>query len=65
MNTYTKYCPNVFVAKCTEPQKSTACKQVLYLMDEGFTYSEALESALDNNKDVDKINLEIELNKYI
>lgn len=50
-----------------ESKKSPAAKMVLQLMDseEDANYQEALKKALAKFKDVDKAELEKELNKYI
>ncbi len=45
--------------------KSSECSEVLQLMDQDFSYSEALQTVLKNNPTTDKVQLENELNNYI
>jgi hypothetical protein len=45
--------------------KSNECKQVLQLMDNDFSYQDALAKVLNKNRNIDKKELEIELNNYI
>ena len=45
--------------------KSIEASKVLQLMDEDFSYCEALKMVLESNTSINKKNLEIELNKYI
>lgn len=45
--------------------KSIACSKVLKLMDKDWSYSEALQQTLSEDKSLSKKNLETELNFYI
>ena len=45
--------------------KSPQAKKVLQLMDQDFTYCEALQTVLKENPETEKKQLETELNKYI
>ena len=45
--------------------KSKAASRVLSLMDEDYSYQEALKISLRENKGVGKRTLEKELNKYV
>ena len=45
--------------------KSKAASRVLRLMDEDYSYQEALRISLRENKGVGKRTLEKELNKYV
>lgn len=45
--------------------KSRECKQVLRLMDEDYSYQEALQIVLSENPNRDKQDLEKELEQYI
>ena len=45
--------------------KSDSCKKVLKLMDENSSYCEALKNVLLGNKEVNKKDLETELNIFI
>ena len=49
----------------TYMEKSTPCKQVLMLMDKDYEYQEALRIILDLHPDINKKDLEKELDKYI
>ena len=46
-------------------KKSKAASRVLKLMDEDYSYQEALRISLRENKGVGKRSLEKELNRYI
>lgn len=46
-------------------QKSTACSMVLMFMDADIPYTEALETVLNDNPELNKEDLENELNLYI
>jgi len=46
-------------------KKSKAASRVLRLMDEDYSYQEALRISLRENKGVGKRSLEKELNRYI
>jgi antirestriction protein ArdC len=45
--------------------KSVEASKVLKLMDDDYSYQDALKLVLSNNKNIDKTKLEKELNKYI
>lgn len=46
-------------------KKSIYASMVLKLMDDDYSYTDALNKVLSNNKDVNKSELEKELDKYI
>lgn len=46
-------------------KKSSFCSEVLQLMDEDLTYCEALKVVLKKNPNLNKLELEEELNFYI
>ncbi len=45
--------------------KSNSASKVLQLMDEDFSYKNALDSVLKSDETINKKNLEIELNNFI
>ena len=45
--------------------KSKECSEVLQMMDNDFSYCEALNTVLNSNNELSKEKLEIELDKYI
>ena len=49
----------------TRKKKSNACKKVLRLMDEDYTYTEALKKTLSEDMRLSKRKLERELSHYI
>lgn len=46
-------------------KKSVACSKVLQLMDQDYSYQKALKEVLKNDKRLNKVKLEVELDKYI
>ena len=56
---------NVLIGAIKPNKKSIAASLVLKLMDQDYSYQEALKIALRENKGVGKRTLEKELNKYI
>ena len=57
---------NVMIGGIKSPvNKSKAASRVLKLMDEDYSYQQALKIALKENKGVGKRTLEKELNRYI
>ena len=46
-------------------KKSKACSKVLQLMDDDYSYEQALKKVLSENKGLNKKRLETELNNYI
>jgi hypothetical protein len=51
--------------KAKDDKKSVHASMVLKLMDDDYSYTDALNKVLSNNKDVNKSELEKELDKYI
>ena len=51
--------------KSIEILKTVQCSKVLQLMDNNFTYCQALKNVLSENKEVKKKDLETELNIFI
>ena len=47
------------------PVKSEACSGVLRLMDQDFSYMQAVENILSQNPEIDREELEKELDKYV
>ena len=56
---------HVLIGAIKPNKKSIAASLVLKLMDQDYSYQEALKIALRENKGVGKRTLEKELNKYI
>jgi DNA-directed RNA polymerase subunit L len=56
---------NVMIGAIKPYKKSKAASRVLRLMDEDYSYQEALRIALRENKGVGKRSLEKELDRYI
>jgi len=56
---------NVMIGAIKPNKKSKAASRVLRLMDEDYSYQEALRISLRENKGVGKRSLEKELNRYI
>ena len=56
---------NVMIGALKPSKKRKAASRVLRLMDEDYSYQEALRISLTENKGVDKRTLEKELNRYI
>ena len=56
---------NVMIGAIKPTKKSKAASRVLRLMDEDYSYQEALRIALRENKGVGKRSLEKELDRYI
>ncbi len=56
---------NVMIGAVRPSKKSKAASRVLRLMDEDYSYQEALRISLRENKGVGKRSLEKELNRYI
>jgi len=56
---------NVMIGAIKPNKKSKAASRVLKLMDEDYSYQEALRISLRENKGVGKRSLEKELNRYI
>ena len=54
-----------WILKYGKEKKSKEAKKVLQLMDEDYTYQQALKIVLNENQNINKKNLEKELNKYI
>jgi hypothetical protein len=56
---------NIMIGAVKAKTKSRAASRVLSLMDEDYSYQEALKISLRENKGVGKRTLEKELNKYV
>jgi hypothetical protein len=56
---------NIMIGAVKAKTKSKAASRVLSLMDEDYSYQEALKISLRENKGVGKRTLEKELNKYV
>jgi len=56
---------NIMIGAVKAKGKSKAASRVLRLMDEDYSYQEALRISLRENKGVGKRTLEKELNKYV
>ena len=56
---------NILIGAVKAKTKSRAASRVLSLMDEDYSYQEALKISLRENKGVGKRTLEKELNKYV
>jgi hypothetical protein len=56
---------NIMIGAVKAKTKSKAASRVLRLMDEDYSYQEALRISLRENKGVGKRTLEKELNKYV
>tara|TARA_R110002167_G_scaffold281728_1_gene487036 strand:+ start:803 stop:1207 length:405 start_codon:yes stop_codon:yes gene_type:complete len=59
------YSDMAIIIKSIEILKTPACKKVLQLMDQDFSYSKALKKVLLENNKVKKQDLETELNIFI
>ena len=56
---------NIMIGAVKAKGKSKAASRVLRLMDEDYSYQEALRISLRENKGVGKRTLDKELNKYV
>ncbi|MGK0413218.1 MAG: hypothetical protein ACJA1B_001420 [Polaribacter sp.] len=59
------YSDSPIMIKSIEILKTLQCSKVLQLMDQDFSYCESLKNVLLENKDVNKKDLETELNIFI
>lgn len=53
------------LVRVSKVKKSLACSKVLQLMDQDYSYQKALNLVLRNDKRLNKVKLENELNYYI